>query len=102
MNYRFERALADGSIYHLGTAVESADGWRFISNVTSHKSSRKFHPTMEKSIPRWVGYPDRCQSVAIKPKKDPALAANPPAGWDARPDDSDYRIALSALAGRTK
>ena len=80
--YRFERVLADGSTYHLGTAVEYDNGWRFISNVCSHKSSRKFHRTMKKCLPRWLGYPDRCQSVEVKRKHDPAFAANPPAGWD--------------------
>lgn len=82
MNFRFERVLPDGSTYHLGTAVEYNDGWRFISNVSAHRSSRKYHATMEKCLPRWIGYPDRCQSVAVKPKHDPALKANPVAGWD--------------------
>lgn len=65
-NYRFTRQLGDGSSYHLGSAVyyPNGPGWRFISNVTSHKSSRKFHATMEKCLPRWVGYPDRCRSEA--------------------------------------
>lgn len=66
-NYRFLRRLQDGSTYRLGTAVQYQDGsWRFISNVTSHKSSRKYHPTMKRCIPRWVGYPDRCESEAIE------------------------------------
>lgn len=65
-NIRLLRRLQDGSVYRLGTAVEYADGWRFISNVASHKSSRKYHSTMEKCLPRWVGYPDRCESVAVE------------------------------------
>jgi hypothetical protein len=81
-NYRFERVLANGATYVLGTAVEYDDGWRFISNVAAHRSSRKFHPTMERCLPRWVGYPNYCQSVAVKPKHDPALRANPGVGWD--------------------
>jgi len=64
-NYRFIRRLNDGSTYHLGTAVQSGQGWRFIPNVVSHRSSRKFHPTMTKCLPRWIGYPDRCESVAV-------------------------------------
>jgi mRNA-degrading endonuclease HigB of HigAB toxin-antitoxin module len=62
----FERQLSGGSSYRLGTAVEYRDGWRFISNVTSHKGSRKFHATMEKCVPRWVGYPDKCVSQTIE------------------------------------
>ena len=68
-NYRFVRTLADGSTFHLGTAVQHDQGWRFIPNVASHKSSRKFHATMEKCLPRWVGYPDHCASVAVEPRK---------------------------------
>lgn len=66
--YKFMRKLQDGSVYHLGTAVEFAGGWRFLSNVSSHKSSRKLHATMKKCLPRWVGYPDHCESVAIEQK----------------------------------
>lgn len=65
MNHRFVRRLPDGSVYHLGTAVEYADGWRFLSNVASHKNSRKYHATMEKCLPRWVGYPNKCESVVV-------------------------------------
>jgi hypothetical protein len=66
-NLRFLRRLADGSSYHLGTAVyyPNGAGWRFVSNVSSHKSSRKFHPTMQQCLPRWVGYPDKCESVPV-------------------------------------
>lgn len=66
-NYNFFRDLQGGSTYRLGTAVQYTDGWRFISNVASHKSSRKFHATMEKCLPRWLGYPDQCRGVAITP-----------------------------------
>lgn len=59
---KFMRDLPKGAAYRLGTAVNYGTGWRFISNVSSHRSSRKFHPTMEKCIPRWVGYPDRCRT----------------------------------------
>ncbi len=59
---RFYRHLHNGVRYLLGTACQNENGWRFISNVASHKNSRKSHPTMEKCIPRWVGYPDGCES----------------------------------------
>lgn len=65
--FTFNRRLTDGSLYRLGTAVEYEDGWRFIPNVSSHKSSRKHHRTMQKCLPRWLGYPDRCESVAVGP-----------------------------------
>ena len=64
-NYRFIRDLPGGSGYHLGTAVQYPDGWRFLSNVSSHKSSRKYHATMEKCLPRWLGYPDKCRSEEV-------------------------------------
>lgn len=70
-NVRFIRDLTDGSTYQLGTAVyyPNGPGWRFISNVSSHKSSRKFHATMEKCVPRWTGYPDKCRSEEVACKK---------------------------------
>jgi hypothetical protein len=73
-NYRFYRGI-QGVDYglRLGTAVECEGGWRFISNVASHKNSRKMHETMEQCLPRWVGYPDRCYSEAVVPNALPAL-----------------------------
>ena len=64
--YRFNRRLSDGSTYRLGVAVEYPDGWRFISNVASRRSGRKYHATMEKCLPRWLGHPDRCESEAVE------------------------------------
>lgn len=61
----FFRSLADGSEYRLGTACERASGWRFLPNVSSRRGSRKDHPTFEKCLPRWVGYPDRCTSRLV-------------------------------------
>lgn len=63
---RFHRKLADGSRFFLGAAVHKATGWRFIPNVASHKSSRKDWPTWEQCVPRWVGYPDHCESEAVE------------------------------------
>lgn len=59
---RFDRRLNDGSLYLLGVAIEHPEGWRFIPNVASHESSRKFHATMERCVPRWVGYLDYCET----------------------------------------
>jgi len=63
---RFNRRLPDGSTFRLGAAVQNEAGWRFIPNVAAHRSSRKAHATMERCIPRWVGYPDRCETEVIK------------------------------------
>ncbi len=65
---RFHRRLADGSRFLLGAAVCKADGWRFIPNVASHKSSRKSWSTWEQCVPRWVGYPDNCESETVEAK----------------------------------
>jgi len=64
----FFRRLPDGSVYRLGTAVGTEAGWRFFPNVASRRSSRKAHPTMEKCLPRWVGYPDSCESRELVQK----------------------------------
>lgn len=80
-NYNFVRKLADGSVGKLGTAVNYTDGWKFIPNGSSHKVSRKFHPTMEKCLPRWLGYPDMCESVAVpRPGLEPVCP-----DWDDDP-----------------
>ena len=73
-NFSFYRDLADGSTCRLGTAVQYADGWRFVSNVTSHKSSRKMHATMQKCLPRWLGFPNKCRSEAVASRAAVALA----------------------------
>lgn len=73
---RFNRRLADGSVYKLGTASQYAQGWRFIPNVASHKSSRKFHPTWEACLPRWIGYPNHCESEpAVVTPDAPTIAS---------------------------
>lgn len=62
-SYVFLRRLANHATYRLGTAAEYPSGWKFISNVASLRGSRKFHPTMEECLPRWLGYPSRCESM---------------------------------------
>jgi len=66
----FERRFASGEVGKLGTAVQRADGWRFVPAVAGRMSSRKAHPTLEKCLPRWVGYPDYCESRRFVPGKD--------------------------------
>ena len=47
----------------VGVARETPNGWRFTSNVCSHKGSRKTHPTAKACIPRWV---KDCEMVVIE------------------------------------
>lgn len=49
-------------MWRLGTVVLRDDGYRFTSNVASHGNSRKAHSTFEACLPRWVGYPDGCET----------------------------------------
>jgi len=65
MSIIFERRLPDGSVGCLGTAYESPRGWRFVPAVASHKPSRKVHATMERCLPRWLHYPDGCESRSV-------------------------------------
>jgi len=60
-----ERTLADGSTYRLGNAIKQTAGWRFIPTVSGRSTSRKAWPTWEACLPRWVGYPDRCQTKVL-------------------------------------
>lgn len=74
---RFNQRLPGGSVYRLGTAVQLEDGWRFVPNVTSRRSSGKAHPTWEKCVPRWVGYPDGCETETVchqMPKDEPCTS----------------------------
>jgi hypothetical protein len=64
-SYRFLKRFPDGTSFKLGVAVNGPEGWRFLPNVSGHKISRKSHPTMEKCLPRWLGYPDRCESEVV-------------------------------------
>jgi hypothetical protein len=68
-SYQFIRRLPGGSIFKLGTAVQHSRSWRFIPNVAGRKPSSKFHATMRECLPRWIGYPNRCESVAVEPRK---------------------------------
>lgn len=45
-----------GGEHLLGTAVQYEEGWRFFPNNALHRTrSRKFHKTMERCIPNYVG-----------------------------------------------
>lgn len=65
-SWAVERRLPDGQVFRLGTVVLRGDclgfGYRFIPAVSSRKPSRKVHATFEKCLPRWVGYPDNCET----------------------------------------
>lgn len=63
---RFDRRFPSGAVAHLGTAVQRSEGWRFTPAVFGRKPSRKAHPSMEACLPRWVGYPDHCESHVVR------------------------------------
>ena len=69
--YDFFRSFADGARGPLlGYAVRYEKGWRFFVAPPFGgiiRSSRAYHPTMEKCLPRWIGYPDYCESVFNPP-----------------------------------
>ena len=54
----------------LGYAVFKDDcggkGWIFIPHVFGRNPSRKYHPTWEACLPRWIGYPNYCESEGVK------------------------------------
>jgi len=61
---RFYRRLKDGSRGLIGTARHSeGSGWTFQPNLSSHKPSRRFWPTLEACLPRWVGAAEREEVV---------------------------------------
>jgi hypothetical protein len=70
-NIEFKRRLlgTGGRTYTLGFAVFKDDcggkGWKFFPKVGQHQPSRKYHETWEKCLPRWVGYPDSCESEVV-------------------------------------
>jgi hypothetical protein len=66
MAFQFNRRLADGQLFKLGVAVQKSDGWVFIPHVAGRKPSRKRYPTMEICLPRWIGYPNSCESEAAR------------------------------------
>jgi hypothetical protein len=60
----FRRVPGSGQVLILGGASLTRDlGWRFIPSVSSRQPSRRFYPTWEACLPRWVGYPGYCESV---------------------------------------
>jgi hypothetical protein len=64
---QFHRRFADGTISILGFARIGEGGrhWRFFPSVTGRAPSRKLYRTWEASLTRWVGYPDRCESMIL-------------------------------------
>ena len=50
-------------LFCLGEAVfKLKEGWKFYPCVSGRAPSRKFHATLEACLPRWLGYPDACES----------------------------------------
>lgn len=59
------RLMPSGEVYRIGTVRWVGNGYRFTPNVAGRKPSRKVHPTLADSLPRWVGYPSRCETRAL-------------------------------------
>lgn len=60
----FIKRFTDGSTYRLGTAIEYSDRtWKFMPNISGRAKSSRYHPTWERCLPRWIGYPDHCEST---------------------------------------
>jgi len=65
-SFSLQRKFSDGSVGKLGVAVQHDDyRWKFYPLVAGRDASRKYHPTFEECLPKWIGYPDRCESVEI-------------------------------------
>ncbi|MCP2080116.1 UNVERIFIED_ORG: hypothetical protein J2W74_001302 [Methylorubrum zatmanii] len=62
-----ERRLPTGVVVRLGTIRRDAEGYRFIPNVSGRKPSRRSHGSLTECLPRWVGYPDACETRALNP-----------------------------------
>lgn len=50
----------------IGTVAWVGNGYRFTPNVSGRKPSRKVHPTLDACLPRWVGYPNRCETRGLR------------------------------------
>jgi hypothetical protein len=60
------RRLADGKPSLLGRAnYHDGKGWKFMPNVSGRDPSRRFWPTWEACLPKWVGYPNHCESLTL-------------------------------------
>ena len=70
--YVFFRRFPDRSTFVFGYATQNPAGWRFVPRVAGRRSSAKWHATMERCLPRWLGYPDHCESE-LQPRRDEAV-----------------------------
>ena len=59
----FYRRFPNGDASRLGHASYRPDlGWKFFPANARNKPSRKFWETMDGCLPRWLHYPDGCES----------------------------------------
>lgn len=59
------RPAGGGTPFVLGSATRTNKGWTFHPNVAGRKPSRFPHASLEKCLPRWIGYPDYCESRLV-------------------------------------
>jgi hypothetical protein len=60
------RLPPDGKVYEIGRACRDLHGWRFYPVTTAHGPSRKHWESWEACLPRWVGYPNRCETEVVR------------------------------------
>lgn len=66
VKWAVERTLGTGEVLRLGTVTWVGNGYRFIPNVSGRKPSRKTFGSIAAALPRWVGYPNRCETRGLK------------------------------------
>jgi hypothetical protein len=60
------RLAGTDKVYEIGRCQLGPCGWRFFPLTTAHSISRKAWPSWESCIPRWVGYPHRCETEVVR------------------------------------
>lgn len=66
-SWAVERTINGGStVLRLGTVRWTGEGYRFVPAVAGRRPSLKSHGTLEGSLPRWVGYPSRCETRRLE------------------------------------
>lgn len=62
---KVSRNLNDGSRLCIGMVSLFNKGWKFNPYIFGRNRSTKFHETWEKAIPKWVGYPNSCETEVV-------------------------------------
>lgn len=65
VRWAVERTLGGGEVVRLGTVRWVGDGYRFVPSVPGRRPSRKSFGSLSDALPRWVGYPNRCETRGL-------------------------------------